>query len=152
MKGLKRDEKGGLRAAFLLGWPGAVAEPVQAAWLAGVGFLGQGNPLYPGSPSGDRGRLVINYPVLLTVLLVLVLAAVLAVGLFLYYWFSRREGSLESRLTSLEHSIQSLYQQQQGDLDGLLKLLQSTSGKNREEPTEKPDLEEDTCVKKKDKG
>lgn len=112
-------------------------------WVAGT----------PGPAGPYRGRLVINYPLLLTVLLVLVLAAVLLVGVFLYYRFLRTEGSLEKRVADLEKSIRDLYRKQQEDLDGLLRRLHPPIPESPAGPEEKPDLEKDTCVERKqDKG
>jgi hypothetical protein len=107
----------------------------------------------PGSAAPYQGRLVINYPLLLTVLLVLALAAVLLVGFFLYYRFLRTEGSLEKRVADLEKSIRDLYRKQQEDLDGVLRHLHPPAPKGPAGPEEKPDLEKDTCVgKKQDNG
>jgi hypothetical protein len=111
------------------------------------------NPGYGSGPPGYRGRLVVNYPVLLTVLLILAIAAVLLVGYFLYHRFFRVEGSLERRVADLEKSIGQLYRKQQEDLDGVLRLLHPPTRKGPEEPGEKTELEQDTRVGKSgDKG
>jgi hypothetical protein len=161
LSGINRD---GLRAVFLFqgaeGFPetlgrggGGWADPW--IWREGTGFGVQWAPGAGGSPPAYTGRLVINYPVLLTVLLILAIAAVILVGFILYYRFLRSEGPLNSRLTELEKSIRDLYRKQQEDLDGLLRLLQASSVKGREEEAHPPqqDLEEDTRVgKKKEPG
>jgi hypothetical protein len=106
------------------------------------------NPGYGSGPPGYRGRLVVNYPVLLTVLLILAIVAVLLVGCFLYYRFFRSEGSLERRVGDLEKSIGALYRKQQEDLDGVLRLLHPPTRKGPDEPEGKTELEQDTRVGK----
>ena len=155
MQPVHESKGSGLRAAFAFSRPTSAVKSLRLGsllsaglfyWPAGSGLLAQMHPGYGGGPSGSRGRLVVNYPVLLTVLLVLAIVAVLLVGYFLYHRFFRSEGSLERRVADLEKSISALYRKQQEDLDGVLRLLHPPTQKGPDEPGGKTELEQDTRV------
>jgi len=80
--------------------------------------LGQG---ISGAPPPYRGRLVINYPLLNSIFLLLLLAAVLGFAWFLNRLFTAKMKGLEQRITYLEYTIKELQARQKEDMDGLLR-------------------------------
>ena len=149
---------GPLWAVLVLPFLGLIPSAVRAGgapgealfvWLDWPGFLTQWTPGYPGGGPGVRGRLVVNYPVLITVLLILAILAVLVIGGLLFYWFHRRWVTLETRLDEMEKSVKDLHHRQQADLEVLFRHLESAHPNGPGRPAPGMDLEEDTYVGKK---
>jgi len=108
---------------------------VPSAW-------GQGVP-----PPATQGRLVINYPLLNSILLILLLIAVLGAARILKSLFTTKLKTLENRIAYLEYTVKDLYTRQKEDLDGLLRQIHNLPGKTKtNEP--KKDPEKDTTIGK----
>ena len=100
-----------------------------------------------GPPPAYQGRLVVNYPLLISVLLVLLLVAVGVAVRILNRLFITKLKAFENRIAYLEYTVKDLYARQKEDLDGLLRQIHNLPGKAKtNEP--KKDLEKDTTVGK----
>ena len=101
---------------------------VSSAWGQGIS----------GAPPFYRGRLVINYPVLNSILLILLLIAVLGAAWILNPLFTTKQKNLENRIAYLEYSVKDLYARQKEDLEGLLRQIHNLPGKAKtNEPQER---------------
>jgi len=110
---------------------------VESVWGQGVS----------GPPPVYRGRLMINYPLLNSILLILLLIAVLGAVRILNQRFTTKLKTFENRIAYLEYTVKDLYARQKEDLDGLLRQIHNLPGKAKtNEP--KKDLEKDTTVGK----
>jgi hypothetical protein len=100
-----------------------------------------------GAPGPYRGRLMINYPLLMAILLFLLLVAVLGVAWILNQLFTTKLKTLEKRIAYLEYTVKDLYARQKEDLDGLLRQIHNLPGKAKSNESKK-DPEKDTTVGK----
>jgi hypothetical protein len=100
-----------------------------------------------GPPPAYQGRLVVNYPLLISVLLVLLLVAVGVAVRILNRLFITKLKAFENRIAYLEYTVKDLYARQKEDLDGLLRQIHNLPGKAKtSEP--KKDPERNTTVGK----
>ncbi len=99
------------------------------------------------SPPVYQGRLVINYPLLNSILLVLLLIAVLGAVRILQRLFTTKMRTFENRIAYLEYTVKDLYARQKEDMDGLLRQIHNLPGKAKTTESKK-DLEKDTTVGK----
>jgi hypothetical protein len=110
---------------------------VSSAWGQGVS----------GPPYVYQGRLVINYPLLNSVLLILLLVAVGVAVRIVNRLFTTKLKAFENRIAYLEYTVKDLYARQKEDMDGLLRQIHNLPGKAKtSEP--KKDLEKDTTIGK----
>jgi hypothetical protein len=100
-----------------------------------------------GPPPPYRGRLVINYPLLNSILLILILIAVLGAAWILRQLFTAKLKTFENRIAYLEYTVKDLYARQKEELDGLLRQIHNLPGKAKRSEA-KRDLEKDTTVGK----
>ena len=100
-----------------------------------------------GTPPVYRGRLVVNYPLLNSILLILILVAVLGVARILNQLFTTKLKTLENRIAYLEYTVKDLYARQKEDMDGLLRQIHNLPGKAKTNESRKPP-EKDTTVGK----
>jgi hypothetical protein len=100
-----------------------------------------------GAPAPYRGRLVINYPLLNSILLILLLAAVWVAVRTLNRLFTRKLKAFENRIAYLEYTVKDLQARQKEDLDGLLRQIHNLPGKAKSDGSKK-DLAKDTTVGK----
>ena len=113
--------------------------------LVGVSSVwGQG---VSGTPPVYRGRLVVNYPLLNSILLILLLIAVLGVARILRQLFTTKLKILENRMAYLEYAVKDLYARQKEDMDGLLRQIHNLPGKAKTSESKKVP-EKDTTVGK----
>ena len=110
---------------------------VESAWGQGIS----------GSPPPYRGRLMMNYPLLNSILLVLLLIAVLGAVRILHQLFTTKQKNLETRIAYLEYTVKDLYARQKEDLDGLLRQIHNLPGKAKINESKKAP-EKDTTVGK----
>jgi hypothetical protein len=110
---------------------------VSSAWGQGIS----------GAPPPYRGRLVINYSLINSILLILLLVAVLGAARILNQFFTTKLKNLENRIAYLEYTVKDLYARQKEDLDGLLRQIHNLPGKAKTNETKK-DPEKDTTVGK----
>jgi hypothetical protein len=110
---------------------------VSSVW--GQGVSGPA-PVHP-------GRLVIHYPLLNTILLVLLLIAVLGIAWILNQLFTTRLKTFENRIAYLEYTVKDLYARQKEDMDSLLRQIHNLPGKAKTSELKK-DPEKDTTVGK----
>ena len=124
--------------------PGGIALVMMTKVFEVSSVWGQG---ISGSPSPDRGRLVINYPLLNAILLILLLIGVLGAVRIINRLFRNKLKILENRIAYLEYTVKDLYARQKEDMDGLLRQIHNLPGKAK--TTESPkDPEKDTTVGK----
>jgi hypothetical protein len=128
--------------------PGRGERPEGIAWAMMIPVFdvpsawGQGGP-----PPVYSGRLVINYPLLISILLILLLIAVVGAARVLSRIFETKLKTFESRIAYLEYTVKDLYARQKEDLDGLLRQIHNLPGKGKtSEPKKNP--ERDTTVGK----
>ena len=100
-----------------------------------------------GPPPVSQGRLVINYPLLNSILLILLLIAVLGAARILNQLFTTKLKTMENRIAYLEYTVKDLYARQKEDLDGLLRQIHNLPGKAKTTESRK-DPEKDTTVGK----
>ena len=100
-----------------------------------------------GTPPVYRGRLVVNYPLLNSILLILLLIAVLGAARILNRLFTTKLKTLENRIAYLEYTVKDLYARQKEDLDGLLRQIHNLPGKAKTNESKKAP-EKDTTVGK----
>jgi len=100
-----------------------------------------------GTPPVYRGRLMVNYPLLNSILLILLLIAVLGVARILNQLFTTKLKTLENRIAYLEYSVKDLYARQKEDMDGLLRQIHNLPGKAKTNESKKAP-EKDTTVGK----
>lgn len=109
----------------------------------GVSYVfGQG---VSGAPPPYRGRLVINYPLLNSILLILLLIAVLGAVRILQRLLVTKLKTFENRIAYLEYTVKDLYSRQKEDLDGLLRQIHNLPGKAKTDESKK-DSAKDTTV------
>jgi hypothetical protein len=95
----------------------------------------------------SRGRLVIHYPLLYSILLILLLVAILGLALILNRLFTTKLKTFENRIAYLEYSVKDLYSRQKEDMDGLLRQIHNLPGKAKTNESKKAP-EKDTTVGK----
>jgi len=110
---------------------------VSSAWGQGIS----------GAPPPYRGRLMINYPLLNSILLLLLLISVLGAARILKPLFTTKLKTLENRIAYLEYTVKDLYARQKEDLDGLLRQIHNLPGKAKANESKK-DPGKDTTVGK----
>jgi hypothetical protein len=106
--------------------------------------LGQG---ISGAPPPYRGRLMLNYPLLNSILLILLLVAVWVAVRTLNRLFTSKLKAFENRIAYLEYTVKDLYARQKEDMDGLLRQIHNLPGKAKSDGSKK-DLAKDTTVGK----
>ena len=108
---------------------------VSSVWAQGVS----------GTPPVYRGRLVVNYSLLNSILLILLLIAVWVAVRILNRLFTTKLKTLENRIAYLEYTVKDLYARQKEDLDGLLRQIHNLPGKAKTNESKKVP-EKDTTV------
>jgi len=88
-----------------------------------------------------------NYPLLNSILLILLLIAVLGAVRILHQLFTTKQKNLETRIAYLEYTVKDLYARQKEDLDGLLRQIHNLPGKAKTNESKKAP-EKDTTVGK----
>jgi hypothetical protein len=100
-----------------------------------------------GAPLPYRGRLVIHYPLLNSILLLLLLGAVLGVAWFLNQWLTAKLKGLEQRIAYLEYTVKDLQARQKEAMDDLRRQMHNLPGKPKADGGKK-DPDKDTYVGK----